>query len=137
MSKTVASQVFEPNQFTLQGEETQIIYSISSKIGIPQFDYQTQRSKYHFSGSAIDVLETSIGRLITVTLTSKRNQETLLTLLLPILYLPAGVIEYPMRTEMILSDRNLPQPGGPRRIEGQVQTYKTVSLTGVASLIEF
>ncbi len=137
----MSNQVFEPNLFVFHDGETQIQYSIGRQSGVSELDYQTaplDRSN-HFSGDEISIIAIAIGRLITVTLASDLAQqsEKILTLLLPIVYLPVGVMEYSIQAEVILTTRRLPQPRGWRRVEGQVETYQTRSLSGIARLVEF
>jgi hypothetical protein len=140
ISLPMSRQVFEPNQFVLGNSEAQIVYSISSRAGVPQLDYQRELNlTHHFSGDEITVMETPIGRLITVTLESdfKQQREGLLALLLPTIHLTVGEMERSMQTEVILTTRRLPQLGRSRRVEGQVETYEIQRLSGTAQLVEF
>jgi hypothetical protein len=137
---TMALQVFEPNQFVLHNPEIQITYSTGSRAGVPELDYQTQDCNYyHFSNDEIHVMETAIGRLVTVILESnfEQQQERILALLLPTVYLPVGVVERLIQTEAILITRRLPKWGRSRRVEGQVETYESRLLSGTARLVEF
>lgn len=136
----MSRQVFEPNRFVFDNSEAQLIYSISSRVGVPQLDYQSTLTRdYHFSGDEITIMETTIGRLITVTLESDLSQqrERLLALLLPTVHLAAGEIERLIQTDVILTTRRLPQLGRSRRVEGQVETYEIQPLSGTAQLVEF
>ena len=137
----MSNQVFEPNLFVFHDGETQIHYAIGRQSDVSELDYQTTQldCSDHFSGDEISIIATAIGRLITVTLASDLAQqsEKQLTLLLPIVYLPVGVMEYSIQAELIFTTRRLPQPRGWRRVEGQVETYQTRSLSGIARLVEF
>ncbi|MGV0025299.1 hypothetical protein [Phormidesmis priestleyi] len=137
----MSNQVFEPNQFILHDRDTQIQYSIDYQTGIPKLDYQTLQVDCicHFSGDEISLVATTIGRLITVTLTSDFDQrsETLLTLLLPTVYLPVNVMEQLIQAEIITTTRRLPQPRSWRRVEGQVETHQMRSCQGIARLVEY
>ncbi len=132
--------VFEPNEFNLHDNDTHIKYSINRQTGIPELDYQTTclDRLYQFSGDDIHLLATEIGRLVTVTLVFDLDQknEIMLTLLLPTVYLPAGVMEQAIQAEIITTTRRLPQQSGVRRVDGQVEAYQTRSLHGIAQLIE-
>ena len=137
----MSHQAFEPNQFILHDHDTQIKYLINRQAGVPELDYQTTRldRAYHFSGNDIHLLATEIGRFVTVTLICDLDQknEIMLTLLLPTVYLPVGVMEQVIQAEIITTTRRLPQQNRVRRVDGQVERYQTRSLHGIAQLIEF
>jgi hypothetical protein len=135
----MTEQILEPNSFELHSQDTQITYSTTSFIGKPQLYYKTQEIEKQFTGEEISVLETEIGTLITVTIERPhpdvRGNVVKLTLLLPTVNLPAS-LENPIQTQAILTTElqkgniNLP-------LEGQLQTYEILSLTGTARQVSF
>jgi hypothetical protein len=135
----MTEQIVEPNSFELYSKDTQITYSITSFIGEPQLTYKTQKVDRQFEGKEIRMLETEIGKLVTVTVEwphpDVRDNVVTLTLLLPIVNLPSS-LESPIRAEVVLTTKlqkgniNLP-------MEGQLQTYEILSLTGTARQIAF
>lgn len=123
----------EPNDFTLSGIDTTIHYSTTSLRGLPQFNYNGRQ----FSGNEIASLDTAIGKLVTVLIEpdSDGGREVLLTLLLPTINLPSS-IESPIQTTAILTTKRTVTRGDPRTLEGQIETYKTLSLTGTARRVD-
>src|SRR5712691_8884525 len=57
-----------PNLYDLRGPGVTINYSTSSFGGKPQLSLKKGRQTHNFSGDEINVLDTSIGSLITVTI---------------------------------------------------------------------
>jgi len=137
--KTMTEQILEPNSFELHFQDTQITYSTTSFIGEPQLYYKTQKIEKQFTGEEISVLETEIGKLITVMIERThpdiRGNVVKLTLLLPIVNLPAS-LENPIQTEAILTTELVKGRTINRPLEGQIQTYKILSLTGTARLVD-
>ncbi|GAA6622125.1 hypothetical protein [Scytonema sp. NUACC26] len=128
----------EPNDFELKGKDTTINYSTSSFIGEPQFNYQTQNTNRQFTGKEINTLNTEIGKLVTVLVEpdADTGKEVRLTLLLPTINLPSS-LENPIQTQAILTTKRTPVRGGSPFLEGQLETYKTLSLTGTARSVNF
>ncbi len=131
----------QPNDFQLQGHSTKLSYSTTSITGEPRLSYQTLKLSRNFSGREISTLETTIGNLVTVVLEPNVDQgrSVFFTLLVPTINLPADILENPIETEAILTiQREIPfNPDSPPFVEGQVQTYKTLSFKGTARLVEF
>ena len=94
------------------------------------------------SGDEIEVTPVPIGTLVTVTLSATPDlQKTTLTLLLPAIHLDepgsaaaraAGTATF--QTQAILT-RHRSSIGGPRRVQGVVESYQFVPLTGTARLV--
>lgn len=137
--KIMTEQILEPNSFELHNQDTQITYSTTSFIGKPQLYYKTQKIEKQFTGEEISVLETEIGKLITVmierTHPDVRGNVVKLTLLLPTVNLPAS-LENPIQTEAVLTTE-LVKGNIDRPLEGQIQIYKIFSLTGTARRVDF
>ncbi|MGH2415546.1 MAG: hypothetical protein ACRDEA_18020 [Microcystaceae cyanobacterium] len=137
MSATVVKQVQQPNQFELRGKFTRINYSTTSIAGIPQLSYQKLGTNLNFSGDEIRVVETEIGKLVTVTLEAVPDLQTVtLTLLIPTINLPEGDTEISIDTKAIITTGRT-SIGGPNLVEGQLQTYRIFSLKGTASFVFF
>jgi hypothetical protein len=111
---------------------------VESFIGEPQLTYKTPKFDLQFKGEEIRVVETEIGKLVTVTFERPQNPDVggkviTLTLLLPIINLSAN-LELSIQTEAILTTKlqkgfiNIP-------LEGQLQTYEIFSLKGTASQV--
>ncbi|MBR8840080.1 MAG: hypothetical protein DSM106950_40330 [Stigonema ocellatum SAG 48.90 = DSM 106950] len=130
--------VQEPNLFELSGLDTTINYSTTSFIGSPQLTYKTLNLSRQFTGEEINTLDTNIGKLVTVLVEpdADTGKEVRLTLLLPTINLPSS-LKNPIKTEAILTTKRTPVRGGSPILEGQLETYQTLRLTGTASKVDF
>lgn len=135
---TVASNpALAPNLFELRGKDTQITYSTSSIVGVPQFNYQTSSLNLNFSDTDIRAQDTEIGREITVTLEQTPDLQTItLTLLIPTINLSPEGRENPIETVAIITAAPT-SIGGSNLIDGQLQIYDTLALQGIARLVDF
>lgn len=126
-----------PNQYELKGKGVKILYSPTSFSGEPRFTYQHHAQSLNFSGGQIRSLETELGRLITVTLESTPDlKEVTFTLLLPVVNLSQGETEHTLKTVGIRTTSHT-TIGGPGLVNGAVQTYETLQLSGKAKIVEF
>jgi hypothetical protein len=133
---TIGNEPNQPNLFELTGEYTQILtYSTTSITGQPQFYYRDQQREFTFTGDDIRSLDSEIGMMITVTLEVIDDHTLTLTLLLPQINLGEGN-ESAFSTLAILTT-HVTSIGGPRLIEGPLQTYEVVMLEGTARLVAF
>jgi hypothetical protein len=133
---TIGNEPNQPNLFELTGEYTQILtYSTTSITGQPQFYYRDQQREFTFTGDDIRSLDSEIGMMITVTLEVIDDHTLTLTLLLPQINLGEGN-ESAFSTLAILTT-HVTSIGGPRLIEGPLQTYEVVVLEGTARLVAF
>ena len=136
-SKAQAIVVEQPNEFELQGEDTQIAYSVSS--GVPQLDYKSQDISLSFSGEEIQTLTTDFGTVITVII-SRPNSDlsgnlVKLSLLLPIVnLLPLGG-EASIQTFAIVTTQKTVGNKLVIPLFGQIQNYQTLVLNGTARLV--
>ncbi len=137
MNATVAKQSHEPNLFDLRGKFTHINYSTTSIAGIPQLSYRKLGTTLNFSGDEIRVVETEIGKLVTVTIEAVPDLQTVtLTLLIPTINLPKEDTEISIDTKAIITTERT-SIGGPSLVIGQLQTYRIFSLRGTASFVFF
>lgn len=122
----------EPNLFELRGRNVEITYGILRRRG-EFLDYHDNRRDLTFSGEngEIDSLESTIGKLITVTLEVVEDSHDLtLTLLLPRINLEGQSDSF---ETLAIRTKQLTSIGGPGLVEGPLQTYDVVQLRGTAS----
>jgi hypothetical protein len=125
--------IVQPNLFELDGYNTQITYSISSSIaGVPQLSYKNRGQTLNFRGDDIHIEQTQLGQVGTVNLSQKAASEVLetLTLLIPIMNLPATFPEKAVQTTAIFSQVA-------KSTTAQMQTYMTLCLAGTGKHIVF
>ncbi|MDF5715121.1 MAG: hypothetical protein PUP93_14860 [Rhizonema sp. NSF051] len=134
----MTGQIIEPNSFELHAQDTQISYSTTSFIGESELTYNTLKLSRQFRGDEISTLETEIGKLVTVLVEpdADTGKEIRLTLLVPTINLVSDG-EKPIQTEAILTTQRTPQRGRPSILEGQIQTYDILRLTGTAKIVNF
>lgn len=103
---------------------------------MPQLSYSSREQERTVSGKEIQIEETAFGKSATVFLTRGAADEPIesVTLLLPAIQLSSQVKELPIQTLAILSSRAaFVNPNAPL----QLQTYDTISLFGVARIVQF
>jgi hypothetical protein len=124
----------QPNQFSLQGYDIQIIYSTTSFGGQPQFSYSDRVESRSFSGDEIVAEDTGLGRMVTVQLKNNAADEGLesVTLLIPVVQL-AERRPLPIQTLAILSKQAVFVAPG----TSQLQSYSSVCLSGTAEFLTF
>jgi len=132
--KTTASGQ-QANLFELQCGRTRVTYSTSSIAGVPQFHYKDATRDLNFSGNQIEVVATSLGSEVTVTLQLLTDTPGIkFTLALPEVIL-GNKPEVNLKTPGILvttAGGLVVSPGGKQR-----QTYKVLELTGTAKAVAF
>jgi hypothetical protein len=129
------TQPTEPNLYELSCGSTTLTYSTSGIDGRPQLSYTAGDRCSAFSGDQIRVTETELGRLVSVTLETVPDLHVVtLTLLLPQVNLEDR--ESRIRTEAITTTSRT-SIGGPRLVKGQVQSYTSATLEGVARSVQF
>jgi len=125
----------EPNQFTLEGYDTQITYSASSLQGVPQFSLSDRGETRSYSGDEIQHEDTGAGQMVTVQLQNNAADQGFehVTLFLPKVQLTVETQSVPIHT---LAIRNrvvgFVAPGA-----RQLQTYASISLSGTAARVQF
>jgi hypothetical protein len=127
-----AQPIVQANLFELQGYNTQITYSTTSVIGVPQLTYVNQGQTLNFRGKDIRQEQTQLGQIVTVDLTDNPASEILetLSLLIPIVNLSSKSLETTIQTTAIFSQVA-------KSTTAQVQTYMTLCLTGLAKQVAF
>jgi hypothetical protein len=121
----------QPNHFELTGAGVRIVYDTNSLAGRPQLTYQDQQ----FTGSAIRVLASEIGQLVTVTVETVPDVRTVtLTLLVPTINTTGAATFF--RTRAILTTKRT-SIGGPQLVKGALQSYRVLALSGTAQVVAF
>ncbi|QFS51383.1 hypothetical protein [Nostoc sphaeroides] len=105
------SQVLQPNLFIFSGDGAKITYSSKEQSHLDFED--SEGGKTSFSGNEIRVENTSLGKLVTVTLDLTTDAgSTSLTLLIPRIRLTGlGSTPQPIQTVAIKADRRGPNAG--------------------------
>lgn len=127
----------EPNLLTLQsrGRGLTIDYSTSSITGEPLLTVTRRGQTYSFRGDQIATLDSPLGRLVTVTLSAIPDLETVtLTLVVPGFNLVEG--EDTMRTFAVITTHRT-SIAGPSLVQGQIQTYERIAVSGRVQQVEF
>ncbi|AKT36781.1 hypothetical protein [Chondromyces crocatus] len=125
----------ELNLYELSCEEASISYSESGIDGKPQLSYAIPDRSYVFRAEEIRTVPTELGRQLSVTLEATPDLEALtLTLLLPPVNLDG---EASAISTIAIVTRHRSSVGGPRMVRGQVLSYETLSLTGLARAVVF
>lgn len=123
-----------PNLYELSGTRLKVTYSSSSIAGKPLLTIRQGRKDQQFTGNEIKTDKTQIGQLITVTQETQPDRKTVLfSVLLPDVNLPDSG-KSNIKTEAVVTTikTTIAGPG-----KGQVQTYKTVLLSGTARSVDF
>lgn len=123
-----------PNLYELTGTRLKVTYSSSSIAGKPLMTIRQGRKDQQFTGNEIKTDKTQIGQLITVTTETQPDRKTVLfSVLLPDVNLPDS-LKANIKTEAVITTikTTIAGPG-----KGQVQTYKTVLLSGTARSVDF
>jgi hypothetical protein len=123
----------QPNEYTLQGGNLTFTYLKHNFLGQPYVSYTEGGQTKNFSGSAVRVLETGIGTLVTVTThTSIDTGGSEFSVLLPVIELPAIG-----RSQAFSTDGINTQFKGPDSFPatGVRETYDFIPMKGEARLI--
>lgn len=128
----IVQPLVQPNLFELQGHNTQITYSTTSVVGVPQLTYISRGQTLNFRGRDIQHEQPQLGQMVTVSLNNDPASEILetLTLLIPVVNLPPESPEKTIQTTAIFSQVT-------KSVNAQVQTYMTLCLTGQAKQVAF
>jgi hypothetical protein len=129
------AQKIVPNQFELVGPGIQITYSTSSISGKPLLSFKQGRKQIDFTGKGIDVLDTMIGALVTVTIASTPDlSSTTFSFVSPSIELAKESARQAFRTFGVTTVRKTSIGGA---VKGVQQTYKVVQLRGSAQRVVF
>jgi hypothetical protein len=124
----------EPNQYDLNGSGIHVTYATTSLGGQPQLTYQDPQQVRQFSGDEIRTVNSDLGTLVSVTtILTPDAGSTTFTVLIPRVQLqnrqPAHIVTLGIATMHRFTI-------GPPLV-GQLDTYRSVRLTGTAAVIEF
>lgn len=127
----------QANLFELASGSLKITFSASSLDGKPQLSYHKGATSLNFRGNQLRQTKTETGTLLSVTLNTVPDLRTVvLSLLLPQVNVedrsPSTAVSVKAIETTIRSSI-----GGPNLVKGQVQTYKSYSLKGVAKSVVF
>lgn len=125
----------QPNLYVLSGGGIHVTYSTSGIAGQPHFTYQDALQVKSFTGNQITTLQTSIGKLVTVTIhLTVDSGSTTFSVLLPNVNLPDG----------LFGSANISAEGITTvhrfsifHILGQTEFYTVVPMQGTASHVLF
>jgi hypothetical protein len=126
----------EPNLFELHGGGATITWTPAGLAGRPQLTYDHAGQQYSFGPDEIKVSKSPLGRLVTADVGIVPDEGiTRLVLVVPDVNL-ADKVEQRVRTLAVLTEERS-SIGGPSLVAGQLQTYKSLRLTGTARQVEF
>lgn len=124
-----------PNQYDLSGQGVRIVYSTSSIGGKPQLSFTKGRTTLTFTGKQIEVLETSIGALVTFTIAAVPDKSfTTFSILLPTIQLARETGRQAFNS-IGMTTVHKTSLAGP--VKGVQQTYNPVQLKGTAQKVAF
>lgn len=123
----------QPNEYTLQGGNLTFTYLKHNFLGQPFVSYTENGQTKSFSGSAVRVLETGIGTLVTVTTQSSIDTGgTDFSVLLPVIELPGTGKSQAFSTDGINTRFKGPDSFP---ATGVRETYDFIPMKGEARLI--
>ena len=124
----------EPNLYELSGGGIHVNYSTSSISGKPVFNYHDGVQVKNFSGAEISVVDTIVGKLVSVFLIRTIDGgSTSFTVVIPTINLPPTNVAH-MTTEGITTLHKFSIVGPPL---GQTELYTFHRLHGTARFVEF
>lgn len=123
-----------PNQFDLFRKDVHVQYAASGIDGKPHLQYRDRKREKSFAGDAIRVEETSIGRLVSVDLEIVPDLHTItFSFLVPMINIER---EAHVVTEALYTTSRT-SIGGPALVKGQLQTWRGITLSGMARTVQF
>jgi hypothetical protein len=126
----------EANHFQLNGARYSVTYDSTSIAGEPILTCKYGAKSSSFRGKDIRKLDTEIGQQVTVTLeTVPDHHQTTLTVLVPAVNLGIGNAAISFTTTMIITTHR-DSIGGPRLVEGAIQSYDVEKMTGTAQFVQ-
>jgi hypothetical protein len=128
------SQFVRANLFELHDKTIQVSYSDTSILGGPLLNYRDERFNLSFRGEEIRIQDTEIGQLITVTLETIPDLQTVtFTLILPIVTVMSQGSETHVDEVPAITTTNPTTIAGPP--PGAQQLYCVAKLQGTAQFI--
>jgi hypothetical protein len=130
---TMQHPTYLPNQFDLFSKHVHVQYSTTSIDGKARLHYKDRSIDKSFVGDDIRTEDTSIGRLVSVTLSVVPDLKSVtFSFFLPTLNVEreAHVITEGLYTTQRTSI------GGPALVKGQLETWRAITLSGIARSVE-
>lgn len=130
---TPAQPTQQPNQFDLFRRDVHVQYTLSAFDGKPRLSYRDRKRELSFVGDDIRVEDTSIGRLVSVTLVVVPDAQTLTFSF----FVPSVAIdrEAHVVTEALYTTQRT-SIGGPALVKGQLATWRGITLSGIARFVQ-
>ena len=127
----------QPNHFELEGKDTKVTYSTESFSGPPQLTYQDSERTISALGDDFHTEKTALGKVVSMTVEIVPDGWTRsVSVLIPLVHLGDGQSPAVVKTLAIFSRRKS-HIAGPGAVQGQVTTFETLDLAGMASQVEF
>ena len=124
----------QANLFELAYGSIQVTFSSTSITGRPLLSYRDHNLQLNFEGEEIDIRDTQIGQLITVTLETIPDLRTVtFTMILPLVNVMRQSGGIRVSVPGIRTITHTPLVPGP----GAEKTYATVNLEGTAQFVDF
>ena len=131
----MAANFEQANLFELGDYSIQVTYSSTSFTGQRQLSYRDNNINRNFMGEEIQILDTDIGQLVTVTLETIADLRIVtFTLILPLVNVipQSGGTRVQMPGILTTTHTTIAGPG-----PGAEKTYSTVNLQGTAQFVVF
>lgn len=128
-----------PNLFELRGRGVRITFTAAGFAGQPELTLDRRRAIRTFRGDDVRLTESpaGLGTVVTATLSAIPDLQTeSLALIIPTVQLPRGTTETDVDS-LVVFITSASSIGGPQLVEGQVQRYATIKLSGTARLVDF
>jgi hypothetical protein len=121
------------HRYALSGSDVEIVYEPAAAGEEARLTYRDADTSRQFTGDEIDVTESlPLGLMVSVFLDAAPDAYTeYLALLIPQVNRVEPQSDVPLQTVAILA-RHLTSIGGPRLVEGALQTYEVIAFEGVA-----
>jgi hypothetical protein len=124
-----------PNSFELSGYDVELRYDTTSIGGQPQLHFREGQRDVTRSGDEIETVELPIGTLVSAQIESIPDASVVtISVLIPTVNLDDGeaaietvAVETTARTSI----------GGPGLVTGPLETYRSLTLSGTARLVQF
>jgi hypothetical protein len=122
-----------PNQFDLFSKRVHVQYATTSIDGKPRLTYRDRGVDRTFVGDEIRTEDTSVGRLVSVTLSVVPDLHTVtFSFFLPTLNIDR---EAHVVTEGLYTTQRT-SIGGPQLVRGQLESWRSVTLSGIARSVQ-
>jgi len=126
----------KPNLYQLQGGGIHVTYSTTGFDGKPHFTYQDPQGSHNFSGDQINVAQTTIGEIVTVTIRlTVDSGSTSFSVIIPTVNLTTSGQAAHIDTEGITTVHRFSIV--PSFNQGQTELYRFTPLSGTAEQVAF